>query len=314
MAYPTMNSIVKLCVLICFFLTSTFTYSQRYRTYNNTYSDHIVLVELGGSIGLMNCLTDLGGGKGPGKKFIKDINWSNTQLCNSLYTGFTVNDIFGIRLEATFGKVKAFDSVLSKSKDDSHGRYYRNLNFQSNITEYAAIAEFHPLMLKDYGDDGPPLLSPYILAGIAKFNFNPQAYFKGQWVDLQPLHLEGQGFLEYKERKDYRLSATSYPIGLGLRYELGGLFYARFEAIYRITNTDYLDDVSQERYIDPATFSQHLSPAQAAMAAQLYSRSYELGAAAPDKNSSRGYSTNNDSYFSFNLKLGLIINRGRTGR
>ncbi|RZK33831.1 MAG: hypothetical protein EOO61_14610 [Hymenobacter sp.] len=266
-----MNSTAKLCAICCFLFTTT--YAQPYHSYNGTYTNPALLVELGGSVGGINCLTDLGGGPGPGKKFIKDINWSNTQLCSSIYTSFTYNEVFGLRLETSFGKVKAFDSVLSKHKDNSHGRYYRNLNFQSNITEYAAIAEFHPLLLKNYDDKEPPHLSPYLLAGVAKFTFNPQAYFKGQWVDLQPLHLEGQGFSEYESRGNYRLSAISYPVGLGLRYELGPLFFARFEAVYRITNTDYLDDVSQEKYIDPATFSRHLTPRQATMATQLYSRS-----------------------------------------
>lgn len=311
MAYLTMGSMAKICAFLSLFFYSSNIYCQRYRNYSSSYTDKAVLVELGGSIGLMNCLTDLGGGKGEGKKFIKDINWKNSQLCASAYLGFTFNDVVGVRLETTFGKVKAYDSVLSSNKNNSHGRYYRNLSFQSTISEYAVIAEFHPLMLKDYGDDEPPRLSPYVLAGIARFSFNPQTYFKGQWIDLQPLHLEGQGFAEYKDRLDYKLSAMSYPLGLGLRYELGGLLYVRAEAIYRLTSTDYLDDVSQERYIDPATFAVHLTPAKAALATQLYSRGYELGGNSPDQNNTRGYSTNKDSYFSFNLKIGLIMNRGR---
>ena len=311
MTYPAMGKKVKLCVLFSFLFSINHIYAQRYRNYDNNYTDRAVLVELGGGIGLMNCLTDLGGGKGEGKKFIKDINWKNSQLASSGYLGFTFNDVFGIRLEATFGKVKAYDSVLSKDKEGSHGRYYRNLSFQSNINEYAAIAEFHPLMLKDYSDEEPPRLSPYLLAGIAKFSFNPQTYYQGQLVDLQPLHLEGQGFAEYKDRQDYRLLATSYPVGLGLRYEVGGLLFIRAEAVYRLTSTDYLDDVSQERYVNPNAFVANLTPAQAALAKKLYSRSYEVGGSVPNENDSRGYSTNKDSYFSFNLKIGLVMNRGR---
>ena len=43
-----------------------------------------LLFEIGGSIGLMNCLTDIGGNKGLGKKSIKDINVNEEMLvtCN----------------------------------------------------------------------------------------------------------------------------------------------------------------------------------------------------------------------------------------
>lgn len=268
------------------------------------------MVELGGTLGIMNCLTDLGGGKGPGRKFIKDINWQNFQLSPGAYLSFNVKDVLALRLETCFGNVKAYDSVLSSIKNNSHGRYYRNLNFRSKVNEYGITIEFHPLMLKDYSNSTPPRFSPYVLAGIAKFNFNPETYFHGRWVELHPLRLEGQGFAEYKERTPYRLTATSYPVGLGLRYELNSHFILRFETVYRFTSTDYLDDVCNPAYINPSLFDSYLLPAQAAMAKQLYFRGNEIIASAqPSKDHMRGELKNNDSYFTFSLKLGVLLNR-----
>jgi hypothetical protein len=312
MGYRFVRTLAKLCTQFCLFLLIQPIFGQRYYSYSDNYADKAVLIEFGGGVGIINCLTDLGGGKGPGKKFTKDINWKNTQACGSMYVAADINDAFGLRVEASFGKVKAYDSILSKRKNESHGRYYRNLSFQSNISEVGIIGEIHPLLLKDYVNEEPPRFSPYLLFGIAKFRFNPQTYLRGQWIDLQPLHLEGQGFPEYKDRKEYRLTATSYPVGVGLRYELGSILYARLETVYRITNTDYLDDVSQERYVNPAVFARNLPPARAALANQLYSRSYEvLPGSRPDANSSRGYATNTDAYFSMSLKLGILLNRNR---
>jgi hypothetical protein len=50
--------------------------SAQYYFYDNNYYETPILFELGASVGVMNCLTDLGGGKGVGKKFVKDVNMS----------------------------------------------------------------------------------------------------------------------------------------------------------------------------------------------------------------------------------------------
>ena len=44
-----------------------------------------VMFEFGASAGLMNCLTDIGGKNGLGKKFIKDMNLGNNQFNGSIY-------------------------------------------------------------------------------------------------------------------------------------------------------------------------------------------------------------------------------------
>ena len=49
------------------------------------YYSRKVNFELGTSFGVMNCLTDLGGGKGDGKKFIKDLNLGNTSPTGTVY-------------------------------------------------------------------------------------------------------------------------------------------------------------------------------------------------------------------------------------
>jgi len=289
--------------------------NAQYYYYNDKYYDNGFIIEIGGGVGGINCLTDLGGKKGVGKRFIKDINWGNTQLCTSIYAGVLIGDIFGVRLEGTFGKVKAYDSILSKYKTDAatKGRYYRNLNFRSNISEFAIIAEFHPLMLQDFVNKEPPLFSPYILAGIGRFNFDPETYYQGRWIRLSPLRLEGQGFAEYKDRTVYHVSATSFPVGLGVRYEVNEKVVARFELSHRFTSTDYLDDVSRGQYVDPSLFANYLSGNDAFLATQLYDRHAELDPNyVPVAGDIRGKSKNNDAYFTFNLKVGFTL--GRTAR
>ncbi len=96
------------------------------------------------------------------------------------------------------------------------------------------------------------------MAGLAYYHFNPQASLNSKWIDLQPLHTEGQGFEEYPTRTNYKLYQFNFPVGVGFRYEVTSNFNFRLEGLFRISNTDYLDDVST-RYIDPALFSKYLT-------------------------------------------------------
>ncbi len=283
----------------------------QYYFYNNNYYDNPVVYELGGSVGIMNCLTDLGGKKGIGKSFIKDVNFGNTQFAGSAYISAIYKNAVALRLEGTFGQVKAYDSVLKSVKSSTYGRYERNLSFRSNISEFMAVAELHPLfMFKKYdGDVEPPRTSPYVLGGIGVFSFNPQAKLQNKWVDLQPLRTEGQGFAEYPNRKPYNLRQVNIPLGAGVKYELTPMINLRAELVYRILTTDYLDDVSTT-YIDPTVYSNYFTGAKLTNALLLNDRQYELDpthiTTAGDQ---RGNSKKNDAYFTFNLKVGIVFGR-----
>ena len=286
--------------------------ASQYYFYNNTYLDPPVILEAGISIGAMNCFTDLAGNKGAGKPFIKDLNIKNTQFCGGAYVHAFYNYIWGFRLEFSLGKLTAADSILKNDKSDAGYRYKRNLHFRTTITEVTAVAEFHFLaQLKQNSQDFIPLASPYLLAGVGIFHFNPEACINNNWVLLQPLHTEGQGFKEYPNRPDYKLTQFNFPIGLGVRYELSALLNLRLEIIHRILLTDYLDDVSTQ-YIDPSLFHQYLSAGQAALAQKLADRRSELlNSPAYLPGQRRGDPSNKDSFLSINVKLGLVLNRAR---
>lgn len=287
------------------------TANAQYYFYNSNYYDNAVVYELGGSVGIMNCLTDLGGRKGVGKKFIKDLNFGNAQLAGSVYFNAMFKNAIALRIEGTFGQVKAYDSILKKDRATTFGRYERNLSFRSNITEFMAAVEIHPLtFIKKYGENEElPQYSPYLLAGIGYFSFNPQAKLLNKWVDLQPLHTEGQGFAEYPNKKPYNLKQLSIPIGLGVKYELSPTLNVRAECVYRITNTDYLDDVSTS-YADPNLFANYFTGTKLTNALLLNDRQYELDPThITNGGDERGNSKNNDAFFTFNLKIGLVFGR-----
>lgn len=294
-------------VLVGLFVLKTLPAGAQFYYYNDKYRETDWLFEVGASVGAMNSLTDLGGKKGIGKKFIKDLNWKVTKPSFGVYAAATWHDVIAVRLEATFGNVGSYDSLLKKVGPSTFGRYERNLSFRSSITDIHIGVEVHPLYFKSYDEEKPPpMLSPYVLAGIGYFTFNPEAKLNNQWYSLQPLRTEGQGFDEYPDREPYKLSQVNIPLGLGVKYELNPFLNVRLEMVYRVLFTDYLDDVSHVDYIDPTLFTTNLSLTQAALATQLYDRRIST-----IKNNQRGDPKDNDAFFTIQLKLGMSLRSGR---
>ncbi|MEP6596864.1 MAG: DUF6089 family protein [Ginsengibacter sp.] len=257
--------------IIIFLMLFCITHSLKSQTYfyDNNYYETPLIFEAGISVGPMNSLTDLGGRVGNGKRGVKDLNIKNTTLYGSIYVGANYKNFLGVRLEGTIGKVKSYDSLLAGVKTTAWGRYNRNLSFRSPIKEILLTLELHPLDFIRTLD--PPTFSPYIIAGIGYFHFNPQARLGSEWIDLKPLHTEGQGFAEYPKSKEYKLNQINIPLGVGIKYELSGKFNLRLEYIIRKLQTDYLDDV-RDKYIDPAVFSKYLSGPQLTQALILNNR------------------------------------------
>ena len=281
----------------------------QYNFSDDLYYDHPFTYEMGASLGLMNCLTDLGGRTDVGQKYFKDINLGNSQLAGSVFFATNYKYAVGLRLEGTFGKVKANDNSLAKVKPTTYGRYERNLSFKSTIIEIMLAMEIHPrYIFKKYkAGEKLPRLSPYFMGGIGYFSFNPQAMYNGKWIDLKPLHTEGQGFPEFPDRKAYKLKQFNFPLGAGIKYKVTPLCNASIECVYRTLSTDYLDDVSTA-YVDQDLFSHYLTGAELEYALLLNDRQRELD---PNHTTNvgwqRGNSNKNDAYFTVNFKVSLIF-------
>jgi opacity protein-like surface antigen len=289
--------------------------NAQYYFYDNSTYNTPLMYEFGGSLGVMNCLTDVGGKKGLGKKYFKDLNIGNNQLNGSIYFGAMYKEAVGLRIEGTFGKIKAYDSILKNVTGvAAKARYDRNLSFTSHISEISAVAEFYPLFIFinwASRDNYPPGFSPYLLGGVGYFSFNPQTILNGRTVDLQPLSTEGQGFAEYPARKPYKLHQINFPVGAGIKFDVASSLNVRLEFLYRITKTDYLDDLSI-RYINQALFPKYFSGTQLSDALALSDRrsksnpEYPIN---PNGGQIRGNPKNNDAYFNLNIKLGLTLGR-----
>lgn len=275
---------------------------------DDPYFKSSVIFEFGASLGAMNCLTDLGGGKGIGKPYLKDLNTGNTQLEGSVFGSMGYKNALVLRTELVWGVLKANDDVLKSVKESTAGRYERNLSFRSTLFEISMVTEIHPRYFKSYRlHEKLPRLSPYLLGGIGYFIYNPMAKLNDTWVELRPLHTEGQGFAEYPDRKEYKLKQINFPVGGGIKYKVSDQLNFSTEVVYRILNTDYLDDVSTN-YIDPNVFKKHFDGVMLSDALALYDRQKEIN---PTHITSigdiRGNQKKNDAYFSLNFKVAITF-------
>ncbi len=310
-----MKNILLTAGLFTVLLIGSKNVNAQYYFFDGEYYDNPVLYEAGISLNAMNALTDMGGKKGIGKKFLKDLNIGKTHISGGVFFSASFKNAVALRLEGTFGQISANDDVLLGITDIAKERFNRNLNFRSYITDVTAMLEIHPMYIFiDWPakETTPPRTSPYLLGGIGYFSFNPQTKVGNRLVDLQKLSTEGQGFAEYPDRPVYKLNQLNIPMGAGVKYELSPLINLRGELVYRKTFTDYIDDLSST-YIDPALFDKYfgVGSQKSITARALYDRQIINRAGIDGK---RGTEKNNDAYFTVNLKISVIIGRERIRR
>lgn len=272
--------------------------------FNRKYYDQPVIIEAGFQAGYMNCLTDLGGNKGRGKGFIKDLNPEAGKANAGVFLGMKLERKYGLRLNFTKGKTGGADSLIRNYSSEAILRKNRNLHFQSSITEVSMFFEIYFLNIFSK-EDKMGMLSPYIGAGAGVFKFNPRAILNGSWVDLSYYRTEGQGLQLNSYNPHYKLVQLNIPVGGGILFEPGAKWNIRLEVQHRKLFTDYLDDVST-RYVNPSIFHDYFIPRDAEIATELYDRRKDKSYNATGH--IRG-GKGNDSYFTINILASFIINR-----
>jgi hypothetical protein len=302
---------VRTLVLICFlFLFTTRSFSQSITTGNGK-------LEIGLGIGPMFFLGDLGGNPGVGQStWLKDVSFPLTKLSKGIYVEVYPAEWLGFRVAINQGKLEGYDSVIKDKGGEEVFRKIRNLQFQSNLLEGYVAAEIAPTVFLERYEGLLGKIRPYGLIGLGVFHFNPKGKYyapdgSSKWVPLQPLRLEGQGFAEYPDRKPYSLTQMEVPMGFGVKYFIKENMFVGIEILHRQTFTDYVDDVSTT-YIDNNLFANYLSPAQAAMANQLYYRQDYVpfsNAGTRPSDPQRGDPKQNDAYFSTIIRLGWRLHQ-----
>jgi len=290
-------------------------HSQSYSQdeYNST-------TEAGITVGPMVFLGDLGGHAGKGTTFVQDYNMNTTKVAIGAYYAMYPTQWLGFRGSINYGSISGSDGDITNHGGWEEYRKERNLDFRSKILEGTIMAEFYPtVFLEEDAEDVAGRLRPYGVLGLGLFHFNPQGSYRSPngdtyWVDLRPLHTEGEGFPEYPDRKEYSLTQLNIPMGFGIKYFFSENVNISFEIIHRKTFTDYIDDVSTN-FVDPSLFTKYLSPSQAVIATAMANKSPLRGLGEGfDPGGKRGNPGNKDSYFTAGFKIGFRIGGGKQER
>jgi hypothetical protein len=264
------------------------------RTYNNKWL-------LSANVGVSNYLGDLGGNEGKGQNFLKDFNWRTARPLGGLSLTYYPAKWISGSLNLNYTIVCGADSLTMNKGSQERWRWYRNLDFTTDVFELFAQADFYPRILLSGKEKR---FQPFLSLGFGFFHFDPKTKYNGEWVRLAPLCTEGQGFEEYPDRYRYSLNQFFVPLGGGFRYTLNKKYALSFKVIYRQLFTDYLDDVSQT-YINPELFNTYLPPADASIARAIHGK-HKKGAHANGPGVQRGDPNDMDTYisvfFSFSYK------------
>jgi len=231
--------------------------------------------------------------------YVGDIHTSKANLYKVLEPGVggyirsNFNPRMAARLSLSYGLIKAEDRYSGNPFMEA-----RNLSFRSSIAEAALQLEFNflPYVLghEEYN------FAPYLFAGIAGFAFIPKAMLNDQWHPLRPLGTEGQQFPDFTGNDPYDFFQVALPLGGGIKYNLNRNVSLGIEMGYRLTFTDYLDDISGQ-YVDPDIL---IAGQDGNLAWQLADRSWEQsGEPVFAEGHQRGNSRNRDAYIFTGVSL-----------
>lgn len=200
--------------------------------------------------------------------------------------GFTGNYEISERVTLRAGLTMA--KIAGDDKYNVESVRFRNLNFETKITEASLVGEFNVFNVNNIK------WSPYLFAGVAVFHFNPYTSDNsGNKVFLKPLSTEGQGLPGYE--KPYSLTQLSVPFGGGVKYSINENISLGVEVGLRKLFTDHIDDVSGN-YADESD----LLAGRGQQAVDLSYREDELpgsNQSYPTKGSQRGLAVKKDWYY-----------------
>ncbi|MBI1227981.1 MAG: outer membrane beta-barrel protein [Bacteroidetes bacterium] len=221
----------------------------------------------------------------------RDIEPLECNLANGIFVRRNLSSQLSLKLQ--------FSRMVLSGNDANNtaegGLWKRNLNFRSDLYEFAAQAEWVPISLQT----GDNQFQPYLFTGLAAFYFNPQTEMNGKYYNLHHYQTEGVEYSQFQ---------FAIPFGAGVRLNLRNRGSLGFEFGLRKTFTDYLDDVSNTYRSDLRQLGEVHN-----LAAQLSYRGIEEHSSDtpnyPKAGTKRGNPDKKDWYGLFGMTLAIKIHR-----
>lgn len=273
--------------------------------------------EYGFMTGFSSYLGDIGGEEKEGRPFIIDAKVAKTRWSIAPFVRYKFLPDLSFTSSLNYIRIEGDDKLTT-----NFGRKNRNLSFRNDIFDLETTLNwlfFNPKRPIGIYPRYKLYFSAYVFAGVGAYYHNPQTLYKDNWVDLQPLKTEGQ-------TSPYSKYGFCFPMGVGFYYTIFKRLKSHrlgLEINWRYTTTDYLDDISSNKYSNPSLLSSQI-------AIDLNNRNPELGADQPNtisnnygwvddgtgKNlnvSPRGNPENNDSFITVNFSYSYVI-KGKYNR
>jgi hypothetical protein len=283
--------------------------------------------DVGFSAGMANYMGDIGDGLTSRRDFIWDLQELRTRPALGIYARRKLDRDGLWHIRGDFSRIH----ISGSDKDTQYApRRARNLHFR-NIMFEGAIRVERDLLQKPlvWARQRRAMLTVRGFVGLGKLHHNPEARVdlnnqmydqlvesgvttEGQWHSLPELMTEGHDYSD-------ELNINTMPFGLSAivtGQKRGGAadFYVGIELSFRMTDTDYLDDISGF-YADPSA----MSPLAAALSQQ--SNPDDLESAGPGAGSMtahsyigeeiaviRGNPANTDAYGTLVVTYGKVLN------
>lgn len=188
--------------------------------------------------------------------------YSNVRWNGTLNYAVHLNPRFTARAAFTYARIFGNDATYGWSIADSKASNFRlrNLHFRNDLMEFTAMGLFTLIPMEEKKARNAPLQwSPYAGIGIGLASHDPKARASIQdingnirvnqdgnvyvqpWRSLRNEMTEGQ-------TKVYSSIVPVIPISLGIKTKLNPNWILSIEGSFRLTFSDYLDDVNSGQY------------------------------------------------------------------
>jgi hypothetical protein len=185
-----------------------------------------------------------------GSGYLGDIVTTNLPILNQASLSFSagisynISDRFRTRLNFALFNLRGDDKLATNEIYK-----LRNINFKSSVWEVGLLAEYD-LLDKEYYE-----IIPYVFGGLGVYHFNPYTIDESQSkVFLHDIGTEGQYLEQSGYPQPYKKTQLNIPLGFGIKYGVSEGFDLGLEFNYRILFTDYLDDLSSDKFVDRDLF------------------------------------------------------------
>ena len=264
-------------------------------------------MDFGFQLGATNYVGDVG--YAPESRDYLDISLRTTNFAVGGFYRYSFTPNIAAKIQVNYLRLSGADSL-----SDNPVRYGRNLSFRTDVLEAALTGEYAFFTMNDLNRRSRSRVDfkSYAFAGIGAAFFYPYAQYNDRWYYLRPLQTEGT-------ENAYDEMTISVPMGLGVNFTFNKKIRLGLEASYRMTFTDYLDDVSTDYAADTELpFTESFLFSQRSQEVYL---SGDLREGMPDpryygynegnqQGAIRGNPDNNDGFFMMQFTLSWVINSG----